>query len=137
MLNYLPEELKKSDIFGDYIGLEFTQWQEGYSQCVLHADKHLLNPNGKMHGGALYTMADSSMGATVFSVLSKNETCATIEIKIAYFKAVASGLLTCDTKILNMGNRIVTLESEITNDGALIAKAIGTFFIFTQRQEPD
>ena len=137
MLDYLPEDLKRVDAFSYYIGVEFTQWQEGHSQCVLHVDKQLLNPNHTMHGGALYTMVDAGMGATVFSVIKKGETSATIETKIVYFKAVASGLLTCDTKIINMGNRIVTLESEITNNGALIAKAIGTICIFTPRHKPE
>ena len=75
-------------------------------------------------------MADNGMGGALYSYLDDDELCATIEIKIVYFKAVTSGTLTCDTKIVHRSKRIAVLESEIIKDGHLVAKATGTFSIF-------
>jgi len=75
-------------------------------------------------------MADTGMGAAAYSSLGKNELCATIEIKINYFKAVKTGNLTCNTRVIHQGKKIVTMDSEILNDGQLVAKAIGTYSIF-------
>lgn len=116
--------------FGDLIGLNFSKLDKGYSQCVLTVNEKLFNPHKVLHGGVLYSMADTGMGAAIYSQLSKDELCATVEIKIMYFSAVTSGNLTCDTKVLHKGKRVGILESEILNDGRLVAKASGTFSIF-------
>jgi len=75
-------------------------------------------------------MADTGMGGALYSDLDEDELCATIEIKIVYFTAVTSGVLTCETKLIHKSRKIAVLESEIEGDGRPIAKAIGTFSIF-------
>jgi len=122
--------LKGFHPFGDLIGLSFTKFENGYSQCTLDVVEKLLNPHKIVHGGVLYSMADTGMGAALYSNLDKSELCATIEIKIHYFKAVKSGTLICNTKVIHKGKTIATMESEITNDDQIVAKAIGTFSIF-------
>jgi len=116
--------------FADLIGLKFTKLEKGYSQCTLEVVDKLLNPHKVVHGGVLYSMADTGMGAAAYSNLDKNELCATIEIKINYFKAVNSGTLVCNTKVIHQGRKIVTMDSEVSNDGQIVAKALGTFSIF-------
>ncbi len=116
--------------FGDLIGLEFTKLQKGYSQCALTVNEKLLNPHKVLHGGVIYSMADTGMGAALYSHLNRDELCATVEIKIMYFSAVKSGDLICETKVLHKGKRVAILESEITNNGQSIAKATGTYSIF-------
>ena len=56
--------------------------------------------------------------------------CATIEIKITYFKAVRDGVLECRTVLVNKGKNIASLESEIMNHEQLVAKAYGSYSIF-------
>ena len=116
--------------FADLIGLQFTKLDKGYSQCTLEVVDNLLNPHRVVHGGVLYSMADTGMGASAYSNIGKNEICATIEIKINYFKAVKTGNLTCNTKVIHQGKKIVTMDSEILNDGQIVAKAMGTYSIF-------
>ena len=121
--------------FGDLIGLEFTKLQKGYSQCVLTVNEKLFNPHKVLHGGVIYSMADTGMGAALYSHLNRGELCATVEIKIMYFLAVKAGDLTCETKILHKGKRVAILESEVTNNGQSIAKATGTYSIFKMKSE--
>jgi acyl-CoA thioesterase len=116
--------------FAQLIGLKFTACKKGYSECVLEINAKLLNPHRVVHGGVVYSMADTGMGAALYPHLDKDEICATVEIKIAYFAALASGLLTCKTKVIHKGKRIAVLESEIEGNRRLIAKAIGTYSIF-------
>ena len=126
-----PLNMKGFHPFGDLIGLKFTKVEMGYSQCTLDVVDKLLNPHKVVHGGVLYSMADTGMGAAAYTTLvAKNELCATIEIKINYFKATRTGVLTCNTKVIHQGKKIVTMDSEILNDGQIVAKAIGTYSIF-------
>lgn len=128
-----PLNMKGFHPFGDLIGLKFTKLERGYSQCALEVVDKLLNPHKVVHGGVLYSMADTGMGAAAYSNLDKNEICATIEIKINYFKAVKGGSLICNTRVIYQGKKVATLDSEILNDGQIVAKALGTYSIFVRK----
>ena len=75
-------------------------------------------------------MADTGMGGALYTLLVNSELCATIEVKINYIKPVKTGSVTCDTKVINKGKKVAVLESELFNDGVLVAKALGTYSIF-------
>ena len=130
MTKYLPLDSKDFNPFCDMMNLRFTKIRKGYSQCIVEVDKKLYNPHKVVHGGVMYTMADTGMGGALYSCLKKEELCATVEVKINYFKAVRMGTLTCDTKVINKGKRIAVMESEIINEGETVAKATGTYSIF-------
>lgn len=117
--------------FGELIGLEFQEIAESGSLCRVEVREELLNPHRVAHGGVLYAMADTGMGAAVYPSLKTGELCATVEIKITYFKAVHGGSLECRSTVINRGKTIASLESEILNNGKLVAKAYGTYSIFT------
>ena len=125
-----PTVSKGFNPFCDLIGLNFTKFRKGYTQCTLNLTQDLLNPHKTVHGAALYAMADTGMGGALYSLLEEEELCATIEVKITYFKAVKTGILVCDTNVINKGKKVAALESEIKQDDQLIAKASGTFSIF-------
>ena len=121
--------------FRDLVGITFIKVEGGYSHCVLKVDKRLLNPAGIVHGGALYTLADSGMGAALFSSVGEGEMFLTVETSIFYFKAVSSGTLTCESKVVHRGKRIAMMEAEIRNDGQTVAKAVGTFSIYRGKRD--
>ncbi|MFX1504236.1 MAG: PaaI family thioesterase [Promethearchaeota archaeon] len=135
MMKDLPIDSKDFHSFGDLIGLKFTKVKKGYSQCVIEVNKKLYNPHNVLHGGVLYSMADTGMGGAVYPYLEKGELCATVEIKITYFAAVKSGKIVCDTKVIHKRKTIVILESELRHEDQLIAKAIGTYSIFKVKHE--
>ena len=116
--------------FTDIIGLNFTKIESGYSQCVLEVDKKLYNPHKVLHGGVIYSMCDTGMGAAAYPLLEQGELCATVEVKIIYLKAVRQGKIVCDTRVLKKMKKVIILESEAKQDEELVAKAIGTYSIF-------
>lgn len=125
-----PLQSKGFHPFGDLIGLIFTDLKQGYSKGTINVEPKLMNPHGFLHGGIIYSMADTGMGAALYSLLEGDELCATVEIKINYFKPVKGGVLTCETSVVHKGKTISTLESEIRNNDILVSKAMGTFSIF-------
>ncbi len=135
MRKEIPAGMSGFNPFGDLIGLQFLKCEGGQSRCTLEVEQRLLNPHGAVHGGVLYSMADTGMGGAMYTVMERDELCATIEIKITYFKAVRSGTLVCDTRIISRGRRVAALESEITSDGRLVAKASGTFSVFRAKED--
>jgi len=126
--------LEGLDRFGKLAGLSYTRWEKGYSRCVLKIKDSLLNPYGTVHGGALFTMADSGMGFALVPTLEEGERCASIEVSIVYLKAITSGTLTCDTTVVKRSSNSAVLESEIKSGGQLIAKALGTWVIYREKK---
>lgn len=116
--------------FCDLIGLNFATVQDGVSKCSIEVTKQLLNPHGVVHGGVLYSMADTGMGAALYSCIDSEEICATVQLDIRYFQAVSSGTIYCTTRVLRMTKKLATLESEIHNKKNLVAKATATYYIF-------
>jgi len=121
--------------FRDLVGVTLTKVDNGYSHCVLKVGKKLLNPAGIVHGGALYTLADSGMGAALFSLVDGGELFLTVETSVFYFKAVSSGTLTCESRVVHKGKRVAVMEAEIKNGERLVAKAVGTFSIYKGKGE--
>lgn len=108
----------------------------GSVQYRLDVVPELLNPHGVLHGGAVYTMIDYSMGAATMAALPAGEICATIEIKVSYLAGVrpsgshATPTLTCETTIVKQGRNVVFLESRVADDsGAVVATASGSFAV--------
>ena len=75
------------------------------------------------------------MGAALYSSLEKGEICATVEIKIGYFKPVFEGTLVCNATLVNKGKSIASLEATIHNCDQLVSKASGTFSIFRRKTD--
>jgi len=116
--------------FADLIGLVFESVHQGRSLCRIEVDDKLLNPHGAVHGSVMSALADTGMGGALYPLLAEDESCATIEIKINYFRPVQEGTLECTTQLLHKGKNIAGLESEIFNNDELVAKASGTYSIF-------
>jgi acyl-CoA thioesterase len=131
----ITPKLEELDRFGKHTGLTFTRWEKGYSQCSLDVNDSLLNPYGTVHGGALFTMADSGMGFALVPTLEEGEQCASIEVSIVFLKAITSGTLTCDTTVIKKSSKSAILESEIRNGSQLIAKALGTWIIYKKKRD--
>ncbi len=116
--------------FVEHVGIEITEKSDGSSTCVLAVAPHHFNSSGVVHGGAVFTLADTGMGAALIPGLQEGERCATIEIKINYFKPVVAGVLTCSTEVVNRGKSVAHLESSVYSAGVLVARASGNFAIF-------
>jgi len=125
-----PLQSKGFHPFGELIGLTFTACENGRSRCTLTVTEKHFNPHHVVHGGVIYTMADTGMGGALYTLLEPDELCSTIEIKIAYHEPVTADEMTCNTKVIHKRRKIASLESEVLCGDTLVAKASGTYYIF-------
>jgi acyl-CoA thioesterase len=115
--------------FADLIGLTVAPDGFGGSSASLVAGNEHMNPHGVVHGAVVYAMADTGMGAALYPTLDDGQACATIDIKISYFRPVKSGPITCTAALDNKGRTIAHLTAKIEQDGKLVAMATGNFAI--------
>ena len=113
--------------FAKLVGLTFPD--TGGPQCEMKIEEKVLNVYGTVHGGAISTLADVSMGYALFDHLREDERLATVEMKINYLAAVSSGTLTAEAKLVSRSRNLAVLESRVECGGNLVAKATGTFYI--------
>ena len=125
----------KKTRFVHHVGLSFEETQAGHARCTLDVQDFHLNGTGVVHGGVLFTLADTAMGGALYGSLDEGEICATIEIKIGYFKPVFSGALVCEATLLNKGKSIASLEATIRQGDVLVSKASGTFAVFRRKTD--
>ena len=117
--------------FADLVGFSVTERTEKHCVTELSLEKKHLNPNGVVHGGVLYTLADTGMGGALMAALPEGHYCATIEIKIAYFRPAKEGTVRCIPELVHLGRRPASLESRLELGGKTLARAYGTFMILS------
>lgn len=123
--------------FAELLDFRIEEQQGGHSRLTLEVNDSHLNPHRVVHGAVVYALADTGMGAALYPTLAKGEICATIEIKINYFKPIAGGRIECVTQIINRGKTVANLESRVVVDGRLVAQANGNYAIFLPGRKAD
>lgn len=119
--------------FADLIDLRVVERSAGASRLALTVIADHLNPHGVAHGAVLFALADTGMGAALYPTLAEGEICATIEIKINYFRPVTGGEVVCTTELVNRGRSLANLESKLFVGDRLVAQANGNYAIFMPR----
>ena len=116
--------------FADLLGFSVTSRGNGSSECEIQLQQEHMNPHGIAHGGVVFSIVDTGMGAAVASTLQAGEICSTIEIKINYMRPAIAGKLICFTEIVSKGKRTAVVESRVLDENEKeICRALGTFMI--------
>ncbi|MET0487221.1 MAG: PaaI family thioesterase [Candidatus Rokuibacteriota bacterium] len=116
--------------FAELLGMRPTSMGDGRARFELDVAPNHLNPNGTVHGGVIYSLADSAMGTALFSQLDGRQWCATLEIKMNYLLPVTGGTIAAEATVISRTQRIGVLEAKVFGDGdRLVALATGTFYI--------
>jgi acyl-CoA thioesterase len=115
----------------ELLGIRPERFDEGAATFGLTVRDDHLNPYGVVHGGVVYSLVDTAMGAALHTRLAQGERCATIEIKINYLAPVAEGELRAEAHLVERTKRIGVLEARVRVAGGeqLVAVATGTFYI--------
>lgn len=118
---------------GDTLGFTLVEADEGRAVFEGTPGLHVYNPLGMVHGGYAATLLDSACGCAVHSRLTANQGYTTLELKVAYHKAVTkdSGLLRAEGRVLSMGRRAGFAEATLKDAaGRLYASATSTLLVF-------
>lgn len=97
-------------------------------------DTHAYNPIGTIHGGYAATLLDSACGCAVHSRLSAGWRYTTLELKVAYHRAMTSetGLVRAEGLVTTLGRRAAFAEARLTDvEGRLYASATSTLLIIS------
>jgi uncharacterized protein (TIGR00369 family) len=115
--------------------LEFSLVDAGEGWAVFEGTPglHAYNPIGSIHGGYAAALLDSACGCAVHSRLRPGQGYTTLELKVAYHKAMTdtTGLVRAEGRVMSIGGRAAFTEATLKGaDGKLYASATSTLLVF-------
>lgn len=129
-MDELIQRLNKYDGFAKYIGIEIIEAANGAAKARIELEKHHGNPIGSVHGGCLFSLADTVAGVALSTT---GVGCTTLSSHVVYLKAAMmdkSRILYASAKAERIGHKIAVYDVFITDDTGLdIAKMTIEYFI--------
>jgi len=119
------------DAFTRWLGLEVIEHREGYCKLHYRVKDVMLNGFGIIHGGVLFSAADS---AFAFACNSHGNITVALDVTISFIRsAVAGELLTVEAVEVHLGNKVGIYDIRTTNEkGELVALFKGTAYRTTK-----
>ena len=112
---------------GRLLGLVLKVIEPGRAVFEMEADERHHNPMGTLHGGVYCDLADAAMGYAYAATLADGETFTTVELKINFLRAVRTGRLTAEARVVKAGSTLGFVECDVTDQaGKLLARASST-----------
>ena len=116
------------------VTLDFTlaEVAEGLAVFSGTPGAHVYSPLGMVHGGYAATLLDSACGCALHTRLSASQIYSTLELKVAYHKAITSavGVLRAEGRVMSLGRRVGFTEATLRDAaGTLYASATSTLLI--------
>jgi uncharacterized protein (TIGR00369 family) len=116
--------------------LDIRLAEAGDGRVVLEAspDVNVYNPMGTVHGGFVATMLDFACGYAVLSKLAAGQSFTTIELKIAYHRAITrdTGMLRAEGKVITAGRRVAFTEARLVDAaGKVYASATSSLLVLS------
>lgn len=97
----------------------------------------MFSPFGAVFGGAISALLDTALGAAVACNIGPYDRTATHALNLNYVTFSRQPALLAKARVLRLSRTVAAVEGEcFTEDGQLIAKALGTFGIFRDRGGP-
>jgi uncharacterized protein (TIGR00369 family) len=118
---------------GATMQFRLTEIDDGWAVFSGVPGRHVYNPIGTVHGGYAATLLDSACGCAVHSKLGATQGYTTLELKVAFHKAMSAdtGLVRAEGRVVTMGRRTAFAEAKIIDAGGrLYASATSTLLVF-------
>ncbi len=117
---------------GESLDFDLVEVGDGVAVFAGTPGAHACNPMGTIHGGYFATLLDSACGCAVHSRLSAQQRYTTLELKVAFHKAMTAetGRVRAEGRVLTAGRRVAFAEARIVDAaGTLYASATSTLLV--------
>jgi uncharacterized protein (TIGR00369 family) len=118
---------------GRTMGFRVAEIEDGRVVFAGTPGEEVYNPIGTVHGGYAATLLDSACGCAVHSRLAAGQGYTTLELKVAYHRAMTSktGEVFAEGRVVTLGRRAAFAEATLKDaNGRLYATATSSLLIF-------
>ena len=126
----LMNRMHTQNPFWSLLGMELLDVKKGWAQIRIPFSEKIVNAIGIVHGGVIFSPADSAIGVALVGLLEGDELITTVEMKINYLKPFDRGAIIAEGKIIHKGTHTAVGEAVVKDtEENVIAKALGTYMI--------
>ncbi len=122
----------EGDFYSQWMGLVIDEIREGYCRLHFVIRQDMLNGFGIVHGGVLFSAADS---AFAFAGNSHGKLSMALDMSVSFIASAREGeIISMEAKEIHLGNRIGFYEITGTNT---LGKVVATFKGTAYRTDKD
>jgi acyl-CoA thioesterase len=117
----------ENDAFARHCGVELLEVSDGHARARLATQDYHRNGSDLVHGGAIFTLAESAFAA---AANSHGAAALAISANISYITAVTDGSLLATAREVSLGPELATYAIEVTDESKqLVAVFEGTAYL--------
>ena len=113
------------------LGMKIISAEAGTGRVGITVDERLMHPQQIVHGGVIFTLADTAMSMALMPLLPQGTRFGTLEAKINFLLPVRAGELLAEGTVVHMGRSTAVAEATVYNivegEQRAISKVLGTF----------
>ena len=113
------------------LGMKIITAEAGSGRVGITVDERLMHPQQIVHGGVIFTLADTAMSMALMPLLPQGTRFGTLEAKINFMLPVRAGELLAEGTVVHMGRSTAVAEATVYNivegEQRAISKVLGTF----------
>lgn len=119
--------------FNQHLGIRVTRvHRDGITiECPLRPE--LMNGAGVLHGGVTATLADVAVGLAIQRHFGRLTPITTVEMKVNFFRPVASGKIVARSHLLRVGSRVMVGRVDLFDGHRRLAGAGLVTYILVER----
>lgn len=111
-----------------YLQIEILEVGTGVARASMPYRHEFTNPSGSIHGGAIASLADTTMAKAVVSLVGLEVNVASVRLDIRYKAPVTGGKILTEAKVTTQKKRLFTVEVVAKQgNGQVVATATGMF----------
>lgn len=119
--------------FPAFCGFEVQRVDHGVFDTSLRIRPEHRQQDGFVHAGVMATIADHTAGYAAYTTVSEKYRILTIEFKINYLRPAMGDAITCRSRVISGGRKVIVSESEIyaehRGSEEIVSKAMVTLMV--------
>ena len=119
--------------FWDVFGFSIERADVDGVTLRMSVTEALLSPFGQVLGGVVAALFDTALAVAIARRLEHEERIATHNLNVSFVSFTRDRTLSCHARVVSLRRSVAIAEGEVMAvDGALVAKAVGTFGVRRQ-----
>lgn len=105
------------------LGIRFVAWSPERVVARLHARAEHRAPNGRVHGGVIVALADTTCGSgTILRIGDRPDGFATIELSCHFLRSPTTPEIECTAHLIHAGATLHHWDAEVRAEGRPCAR---------------